>query len=109
MMKIAVATIAKNEAQFVKRWAKSCADADYRFILDTGSTDETIDEAWDIGVTVRQQIFNPWRFDHARNHALSLIPEDIDSVIWLDMDEVLQPGWREALEQATATRPRYKY
>lgn len=50
-----------------------------------------------------------WRFDHARNYALNQIPDWIDYVIWLDMDEVLQPGWREALETATATRPRYKY
>ena len=108
-MRVAVATIAKNEEQFVARWAKSCADADYRLILDTGSTDNTVAIANERSVYVEWREFNPWRFDHARNHALSLIPDDIDYVIWLDMDEVLQPGWRQALEKATATRPRYKY
>jgi glycosyltransferase involved in cell wall biosynthesis len=110
-MRIAVVSIALNEAQFVSRWAESCKEADFRIILDTGSTDETIDAAWGLGVTTHVQEFNPWRFDHARNHAMSIIPEDIDYVIWLDMDEVLQPGWREALEAIPegVTRPRYKY
>jgi tetratricopeptide (TPR) repeat protein len=110
-MKIAVATIAKNEEQFVQRWAESCVDADYRFILDTGSTDGTLSEAIHTGVYWEQKEFTPWRFDHARNYALSQIPRDIDYVIWLDMDEVLQPGWRTVLDTVplTGTRLRYKY
>lgn len=110
-MKIAVASIAKNEQQFVQRWAESCIEADYRFILDTGSTDDTIQEAIRHGIDWALQEFTPWRFDHARNHALNQIPNDADYVIWLDMDEVLQPGWRQAFETIppNITRPRYKY
>ncbi len=110
-MKIAVATIAKNEEQFVQRWAESCEEADHRLILDTGSTDDTYTYAYGAGIDIHQKEFTPWRFDHARNHAMSLIPNDIDYVIWLDMDEVLQPGWRQALESIppNITRPRYKY
>lgn len=108
-MKIAVATIAKNESNFVKRWADSCTDADMRLIVDTGSDDNTVEQARTLGVTTKAFIMSQWRFDHARNYAMSQIPEWIDYVIWLDMDEVLQPGWRKALEQATVTRPRYKY
>jgi Tfp pilus assembly protein PilF len=110
-MKIAVYTIAKNEQQFVQRWADSCAEADYRLILDTGSIDNTCQIAWDADVTVETEIFDPWRFDHARNVALACLPDDIDLCISLDMDEVLQPGWRKALEAIPAgtTRPRYKY
>lgn len=110
-MKIAIYTIAKNEEQFVQRWADSCAEADYRLIVDTGSTDDTYAVAYGAGVDVRQRVFTPWRFDHARNYALSLLPNDIDICIALDMDEVLQPGWRQALEAIPAgtTRPRYKY
>ena len=110
-MKIAVYTIALNEEQFVQRWAESCKEADYRFILDTGSTDQTINTAWEQGVDTHRRVFTPWRFDDAQNFALSLLPNDIDMCIALDMDEVLQPGWRQALEnlEPGTTRPRYKY
>lgn len=110
-MKIAVYTIAKNEEQFVKRWADSCKDADYRFILDTGSADETIKIADYCGVKTAQETLTPFRFDKARNIALGMLPADIDLCIALDMDEVLAEGWRDKLEQIPAyvTRPRYKY
>ena len=37
--------ISKNESAFVQAWADSCADADYRILVDTGSTDDTPDVA----------------------------------------------------------------
>jgi tetratricopeptide (TPR) repeat protein len=111
-MKVAVYTIALNEQQFVKRWADSCKEADFRFILDTGSTDGTVEEAYAQGVDCMIASIKPWRFDDARNASLALLPHDIDYCIALDMDEVLLPGWREELEKAHKlglTRPRYKY
>ena len=66
-MKVAVYTIAKNEEQFVEKWANSCKEADFRFILDTGSTDNTVLFAQKNNVYVEVMQFNPWRFDHARN------------------------------------------
>jgi glycosyltransferase involved in cell wall biosynthesis len=110
-LKIAVYTIAKNEEQFVAKWAESCRDADYRFILDTGSTDNTVMEASAAGVDVFIASISPWRFDDARNVSLALLPDDIDICIALDMDEVLVPGWREELEKIKpeTTRPRYQY
>lgn len=110
-MKIAVYTIAKNEEQFVERWAESAKDADYRLILDTGSTDKTVDKAIAAGISIFSATISPWRFDIARNTSLSLLPADIDICIALDMDEVLLPGWREELEKISenVTRPRYKY
>ncbi len=110
-MKIAVYTIAKNEEQFVERWANSCSEADYRFILDTGSTDRTVELADRFGIEVAVASVNPWRFDDARNVSLALLPDDIDLCIALDMDEVLVPGWRQALEKIKpeTTRVRYQY
>ena len=111
-MRIAVYGISKNESAFVQAWADSCADADYRILVDTGSTDDTAALAVAAGVSVVTQVFDPWRFDVARNHALSLIPEDVDLCISLDLDEVLLPGWRAALEAAfmpSITRYRYLY
>lgn len=108
-MKIAVYTIAKNEEQFVERWYESAKDADYLLIADTGSTDATVAKAKALGINVIDITISPWRFDMARNASLAAIPADVDYCIALDMDEVLVTGWREQLEKATATRPRYQY
>lgn len=96
-MKIAVYTIALNEEQFASRWAEATAAADYRLVADTGSTDGTIESLRAAGVDVHSISIRPWRFDHARNAALALVPADADICVSLDMDEVLAPGWREAL------------
>ena len=98
-MKIAVYTIAKNEEYFSERWSKCSLDADGRFVLDTGSTDNTINILQENGVNVSRQIINPWRFDEARNLSLDLIPTDFDICISLDMDEILCTDWRQYLEK----------
>jgi len=111
-MRVGVYAIAKDEAAFVERWARSAEEADYRLILDTGSSDATVTLARDLGVDVKVHSFSPWRFDEARNLSLAMLPADADLCIALDLDEVLQPGWRDALEKAAEegwTRPRYLY
>lgn len=97
-MKIAVYTIALNEEQHCDRWANSVKEADYRIVLDTGSKDNTINKLKDLGVDVYQQYIVPWRFDIARNAALALVPIDADICISMDMDEFMQPGWRQKIE-----------
>ena len=110
-MKIAVYTIAKNEHQFVERWQQSACDADSLHILDTGSDDDTVTIARDLGVDVVVRKIEPWRFDAARNASLAMLPGGADLCVALDMDEVLQPGWRDELEKLgpEITRPRYRY
>lgn len=112
-MKIAVSAISKNEVQFVERFCKSAADADLILIADTGSTDGTIETAKAQPKTVVHDIcVSPWRFDIARDAALALLPRDVDVVISLDLDEVLEPGWREEIERVWVpgtTRLRYKF
>lgn len=111
-LKICVYAISKNEAQFVKRWADSARDADFLLVADTGSTDNTVDECIKNGVDVHEICITPWRFDHARNASIALIPKDIDVCVSLDLDEVLEPGWREEIERVWSddtTRLRYLY
>lgn len=110
-MKIAVYCIALNEEQFVESWFNSAKDADYLLIADTGSTDKTVEIAESLGINVVKLSIKPWRFDDARNASLAVIPDDIDYCIALDMDEELQPGWREHLDNIdpNVTRGRYKY
>ena len=92
-MKVVVASIALNEEKHVRRWAESAKDADYIYLLDTGSTDDTIKIAKECGVTVIEHKIIPWHFSNARNYLLDRLPEDADWVINLDLDEVLIDGW----------------
>lgn len=116
-MKIAVYTICKNEAAFIPKWLASCKDADYILITDTGSTDETLALLEKANIEYNQFHFNrvyinPWRFDDARNFSLYSLPGDIDVCICLDMDEVLEPGWRGVIEREWhqgLDRLRYNY
>lgn len=111
-LKICVYAISKNEEQFVKRFCDSAKEADHILIADTGSTDRTAELGRECGATVHQICIKPWRFDLARNAALALIPADIDVCISLDLDEVLEPGWREEIERVWVegtTRLRYMF
>ena len=87
-MKIVVYAIAKNEAQFVRRWMESMSEADEIVVLDTGSTDETPELLRALGAKVTEEIITPWRFDTARNRSLELVDEDTDICVCTDLDEV---------------------
>lgn len=108
---MAVYTISKNESRFVERWYDSAREADYLVLADTGSTDETVMVAKSLGIVVHKISVQPWRFDDARNAAIALLPADIDVCVSVDVDEVLSPGWRRALEVqwGDANRGRYLY
>lgn len=98
--KICVYAIARNEETFADRFCDAAAGADYIAVMDTGSTDATVERLRGRGCIVRREAVDPWRFDTARNKSMELIPEDTDICVCLDLDEVLLPGWREALEAA---------
>lgn len=111
--KICVYAISKNEEQFVERFCQSSKEADMILIADTGSSDQTAEEARKHGAIVHDICISPWRFDLARNAALSLIPRTMDICISLDLDELLEPGWREEIERVwklgETTRLRYYF
>jgi glycosyltransferase involved in cell wall biosynthesis len=112
-MKVAIVSIMKNESKHIARWADSAKDADYRVLLDTGSDDDSVALARACGVTVHEAKIVPWHFGNARNHLLDLLPDDIDWIINLDVDEVLGDGWRAHLEavpnDGSVNRARYTY
>jgi tetratricopeptide (TPR) repeat protein len=111
-VKIAIYALAKNESANVARWEESCRDADVRVVTDTGSTDDTVALLEAAGVLVARGAPIPWRWDDAHNLSLMHVPADVDVAIRLDLDEELDPGWREALERAWVdgtTRLHYPY
>jgi glycosyltransferase involved in cell wall biosynthesis len=98
--KIAVYAPAKNEEINVEAWAESAREADEVVLVDTGSEDRTVEIAEKLDWVRTEKIYlDPWRFDHGRNTCLALVSKDIDICVPLDLDERLEPGWREALEE----------
>ena len=111
-MKIIVYAICKNEEQFVDRWMDSMKEADQVVVLDTGSSDATVEKLRARGAQVTTQIISPWRFDVARNRSLDLVPDDADICVCTDLDECFHPGWRALLETAWVpgtTQAAYRY
>ena len=110
--KVAVYAIAKNEEAFAERWFSSMREADEIVVLDTGSEDGTFQTLKRLGANAVQEKIVPWRFDEARNKALSLVSDTADICVATDLDEVFSPGWRDALERAwtdNTRRARFKY
>ena len=110
--KVCVYAICKNEEQFVERWIKSMDEADAIYVLDTGSTDNTVKKLKELGAFVKTEVIDPWRFDIARNKSLELVPKDFDICVCTDLDEVFTKGWREKLEDIwdeNTTRLAYNY
>ena len=136
-MKITVYGICKNEEKHVRRFLDHARCADYICLLDTGSEDGTREAvtAWalkhlnDTEVMLSSRPYEPWccgeeydeilsmggrpfRFDEARNESMKLIPPDTDVCVCLDLDEILCPGWRAAIERYWSlldTTGRYEY
>lgn len=110
--KVCVYAICKNEEKFVDRWMDHVNEADLVIVTDTGSTDNTIEKLTNRGAIVKELKIYPFRFDHSRNYCLSFIPDDIDICISLDLDEIIETGWREKLEnswQPDTTRGLYLF
>ncbi len=110
--KVCVYAISKNESGFAKRWFNSMSEADEIYVLDTGSTDDTVKKLSELGVNVKIKAIAPWRFDTARNEALALVPQDTDICVCTDLDEVFHKGWRDCIEKAWdkgALRATYRY
>lgn len=111
-MKVCVYAIAKNEEKFVRRWVDSMKEADEIYVLDTGSSDNTVSLLDELGVHTKVEIIQPWRFDVARNKSLEMVPKDCDICVCTDLDEVFEAGWRKKIEDAwkeDTTRCQYTY
>jgi glycosyltransferase involved in cell wall biosynthesis len=126
-VKLAVYAICKNEEKHVQRFWDAVVPelrrGDELVIVDTGSTDGTVTKFRELiqsnliwgshdMVSLNQAFITPWRFDHGRNAALAHVDPNVDACWSLDLDEVPQPGWRDAIERnwhPELTRLRYKF
>ena len=87
MNKICVYAIAKNEEKNVESWVESVRPADHIIVLDTGSTDKTVELLSSLGVEVHQKEYEHFRFDVARNDSLDLISDEYNIRVCIDLDE----------------------
>ena len=93
----------RNEEESLERCLESARNvADEIIIVDTGSTDGTID----IAKRYTQKVYEfPWidDFAAARNFAFSKATRQY--CMWLDADDILEPSDREALLRLKALLP----
>lgn len=92
MYKIVTYTICKNEISHVEDWYNSAKEADGIYILDTGSTDGTLEklkelEKSDPKFHLYEKSYEIFSFGDAWNTILDKVPEDVDFVVRIDMDQ----------------------
>jgi len=100
MKTLSVAIIAKNEEALIRRCLESVRGADQIVVVDTGSTDRTMQIARECGAEVHEF---PWidDFAAARNEALKHCTSDY--VLSIDCDEVLDPRGIARVRQSIET------
>lgn len=79
--------IVKNEEKNIERAIRSALPvADEIIVVDTGSTDNTVQIVRDL---IGRVYFSPWMddFAHARNKSISFASKDL--IMWLDADDVI--------------------
>ena len=91
-MKLCIYALCKNEIEYIEKWLESVKQADEIIVVDTGSTDGTWEVLQKSNVKCYQKIFEPYRSDTAKNYALSLVPNDTDICLPLDIDMELYPN-----------------
>lgn len=98
--KLTVVVMTQNAAHLIADCLASAAFADEMLVLDSGSTDGTIELAQQLGARV---VVDPlWRgFGPQRQHAQTLVSHDW--IFWLDSDERITPALRASIEQTVAS------
>ena len=101
---VSACLIVKNEAKNLPRCLNSIKGfVDEIVIVDTGSTDDSIEIAEGYGAKIGHFAWND-DFSAARNHALSLATGNW--ALWIDADEELTPDSIQALRRAVV-RPHF--
>ena len=89
-MKLSVAMIVKNESVLIERCLKSVVEADEIVVVDTGSTDNTVELAKKYTTKVYTDYKWEAHFANARNHAISKCTGDW--IFTIDADDWLEEG-----------------
>ena len=103
MPTISLCMIVKNEEKHIARCLDSVAElVDEIIIVDTGSTDRTVEIASNYTAKVYS---HPWTddFSEARNYSFS--KASMDYCMWMDADDILQQTDRDNFLQLKQSLP----
>ncbi len=98
MHSLTIVILTKDEAANIRRCIESVKDLGPVLVVDTGSTDSTIDSARSLGARVESIAFEG--FGKARRRAVDL--SDSEYVLCIDADEVVTPNLAGAIKIALA-------
>ena len=99
MASLSVIVITKNEAHNIEKCLRSVAFADQIVVLDSGSTDDTLQIAFDMGAEVSSS--HEWRGFGAQKN-LALAQARSEWVLSLDADEQLSPDLQAEMQAMLA-------
>jgi len=98
---ISVIILTKNEEKDIPQCLESVSWSDDIHILDSGSTDKTVEIAKQCNVKVSHNAFES--FGKQRNYALDNLTIKNEWVLFLDADEVVTESFKNAIEKAVLT------
>jgi prepilin-type N-terminal cleavage/methylation domain-containing protein len=102
-VRVSVVILTFEEVPNIAECLRSCAWCDDVHVLDSGSTDRTVDIARQMGATVH---VNPFRsFGQQRNWAIDHIPHRHEWVFHLDADERFTPELVQELGSVVSRHP----
>lgn len=102
-MRLSIFSVVKNEEQMIEDMLKSAVGVDEHIIVDTGSTDSTIEICNRYPTTVFTDYTWQDHFAEAKNHALSKCTGDW--IMGLDADCRLEPGGVEKIKAMCEAAP----
>jgi glycosyltransferase involved in cell wall biosynthesis len=100
---VSIIILTKNEEQDLPRCLESLQWCDDVHVLDSGSSDDTVDVAKLYNARVSFNAFKS--FGQQRNFALDHLDLIYDWILFLDADEVVTPEFRRAVEKAILDSP----
>jgi len=98
--RVSVIVPVKNEAENLRRCLPALAWADEVFVVDSGSSDDTVAVAESLGATVTQFRFNGV-YPKKKNWSLDSLPFANEWVMIVDADEVVPPELAEEVRRRT--------
>jgi tetratricopeptide (TPR) repeat protein len=103
MPRLSLCMIVKNEERFLRNCLESVKDiVDEMVIVDTGSTDSTLDIAREYGAKIIPHV---WKDDFSEARNVSLDQATGDWALWMDADEELDPETKDSVLKTIRSAP----